>query len=138
MKRVINGRRYDTDKARLVCEHVSGEPGQTGYSRATLYQKRGGEYFFRHQGPFGVDNIIREPTQQAVRDFVRDNKGEAAYMEEFEAQGLKAINVTIPLDCKRKLDQMANATGSTRGQVIEAAVRSMWDKMESDNMVGGD
>ena len=129
MKRVINGRRYDTDKARLVCEHVSGEPEQPGYSRVTLYQKRGGEYFFRHQGPFGVDNIIREPTPQAVRDFVLDNKGKAAYMEEFEAEGIKSINVSIPLSVLRRLDVIANTMDLSRGKVIEDLIRADYAKM---------
>ena len=51
MKRVINGRSYDTDTATLVGEHVAGEPGQTEYTRETLYKKRGGEYFVWVQGP---------------------------------------------------------------------------------------
>lgn len=45
MKFVINGRSYDTDKATLIGEHISGEPMEPGYTRETLYQKRGGEHF---------------------------------------------------------------------------------------------
>lgn len=45
MEFVINGRSYDTDRATLVGEHVTDEPGQEGYTRETLYRKREGEYF---------------------------------------------------------------------------------------------
>ena len=45
MKLVINGRSYDTDTATLVGEVCHGEPMEPGYTRETLYRKRGGEYF---------------------------------------------------------------------------------------------
>ena len=45
MKFVVDGRTYDTDTATLIGEHVSGEPMEPGYTRETLYRKRGGEYF---------------------------------------------------------------------------------------------
>ena len=45
MKLVINCRTYDTDTATLVGEVCHGEPMEPGYTRETLYRKRGGEYF---------------------------------------------------------------------------------------------
>ena len=45
MKFVVDGRTYDTDTATLIGEHVSGEPMEPGYTRETLYRKRGGEHF---------------------------------------------------------------------------------------------
>ena len=137
MKRVIKGKRYDTDKATLVGEHVAGEPGQPEYKRERLYKKRGGEYFVRVQGPYTLDALIPLSVKEAG-NWVMDNKGRAAYMEEFRPQGVAIVNVRLTIACKRKLDQMANATGSTRGQVVEASIMSMWDKMESDNIVTGE
>ena len=136
MKRVINGRRYDSDKATLIGEHISGEPMEAGYRRETLYRKRGGEHFLVVQGAYTYD-IVPLKYKDAEEWYIY-NMGQAAYTEEFESQGITTVNVTMTLACKRKLDQMANATGSTRGQVVEASIMSMWDKMESDNIVTGD
>ena len=51
MKRIINGRRYDTDTAREVasCSHGDG-PRDFRYYCETLYCKRSGEYFLAGEG----------------------------------------------------------------------------------------
>ena len=51
MKRIINGRRYDTDTAREVasCSHGDG-PRDFRYYSETLYCKRSGEYFLAGEG----------------------------------------------------------------------------------------
>lgn len=128
MKRVINGRRYDTDKATLVGETVFGEPGEVGYTRQSLYRKRGGEYFARTQGPYTLDAIV-PLTPKEAEEWVMDNKGMAAYYEEFKAEGLKTINVSIPLSVLRKLDTMANTMGLSRGKLIEDLIRVDYAKM---------
>ena len=46
MKKVINGRRWDTDKANLVCEVVNGMPRDLDYVSAGLYQTPRSKRFF--------------------------------------------------------------------------------------------
>ena len=128
MKRVIRGRRYDTDKATIVGETAFGEPDELGYTRQTLYRKRGGEYFVRTQGPYTLDDIVPLRHGEASK-WVMDNMGMAAFFEEFEAQGLKTINVTITLDCKRMLDRIANDIRVSRGKVIEDLIRTHYGNM---------
>jgi len=128
MKRVIKGKRYDTDKATLVGEHASGEPMDPEYMRETLYRKRGGEYFVRVQGPYLCDMLVPLSHKEATT-WVADNMGRAAYMEEFAAQGLKTINVTVTLDCKRMLDRIANDVHVSRGKVVEDLIRAHYGKM---------
>lgn len=127
MKRVINGRRYDTDKATLVCEHISGEPMEAGYTRETLYRKRGGEHFIVVQGTYTFD--IVPLTYKEAQAWAIANMGGAAYTEEFQAQGMKTINVTLSLDCKRMLDRIANDVRVSRGKVVEDLVRAHYAKM---------
>ena len=127
MKRVINGRRYDTDKATLVGEHISGEPMEAGYTRETLYRKRGGEHFIVVQGTYTFDVVPL--TYKEAQAWAIANMGGAAYTEEFEAQGLKTINVTLTLDCKRKLDRIANDNHVTRGKVVETLILAHYGKM---------
>lgn len=49
MKKVINGRLYDTDKARRIGRDDGGSDSMTVWSE-TLYQKRTGEYFIHGEG----------------------------------------------------------------------------------------
>lgn len=128
MKRVINGRRYDTDKATLVGETMFGEPGEAGYTRQSLYRKRGGEYFARTQGPYTLDAIV-PLTHKEAREWVMDNKGMALYYEEFKSEGLKTINVSIPLSVVRKLDVIADTMDLSRGKVIEDLIRADYANM---------
>ena len=127
MKRVINGRRYDTDKATLVSEHISGEPMEVGYRRESLYRKKGGEHFLVVQGAYTF-NIVPLKYQEA-QAWALANMGGAAYTEEFESQGLTTINVTMTLDCKRKLDRIANDNHVPRYTVIDTLILAHYGKM---------
>jgi hypothetical protein len=46
MRRVINGQRWDTDKANLVCEVVNGMPRDLDYVKVGLYQTPRSKRFF--------------------------------------------------------------------------------------------
>ena len=50
MKKIINGRRYDTKTARLVGLTSYGTPGDLYYWCEDLYLKKNGEYFIHGQG----------------------------------------------------------------------------------------
>ena len=127
MKRVINGRRYDTDKATLVGEACHGEPMEAGYTRETLYRKRGGEYFIVVQGTYTFD-IVPLKYKEAEAWLIA-NKGMSLYYEEFKAEGIKTINVSIPLSVVRKLDVIASTMDLSRGKVLEDLIRADYAKM---------
>ena len=50
MKKIINGRKYDTDTASMVGEWSDGYPSDFRYEAETLYRKRNGEYFILGEG----------------------------------------------------------------------------------------
>lgn len=50
MKKIIRGRKYDTDTAELVGEYQYSYPGQFEYCLEELYRKRTGEYFLYGTG----------------------------------------------------------------------------------------
>ena len=128
MKRVIKGRRYDTDKATFIGERINGELMDPEYSRATLYRKKGGEYFVRVQGPYNFDKLFPLTHKEAAM-WIAKNMGQAAYTEEFESQGLTTINVTMTLDCKRKLDRIANDNHVPRYKVVDTLILAHYGKM---------
>lgn len=51
MKRFFDNKRYDTEKAKLICEWVSGTPDEPAtYAEEHLYRKTTGEYFLCGKG----------------------------------------------------------------------------------------
>ena len=45
MKRIINGKRYDTDTAKILGSAGYNHPGDFSFWREELYQKKTGEFF---------------------------------------------------------------------------------------------
>lgn len=50
MKKIINGKKYDTETATMLGKVTLGEPRSWHYHEEVLFQKRNGEYFFRLEG----------------------------------------------------------------------------------------
>lgn len=50
MKKIINGRRYDTETAQQVAEYQHSSPSEFDYFVETLYRKKGGEFFLHGYG----------------------------------------------------------------------------------------
>jgi hypothetical protein len=58
MKKIIEGRKYDTETARQVAEWSNRDYGNFGYTAETLYLKRTGEFFLHGEG--GARSKYRE------------------------------------------------------------------------------
>lgn len=55
MKRIINGKKYDTETADLIGERDNGYYGDAYYIEEKLYQKKTGEFFlYGYGGPFSA------------------------------------------------------------------------------------
>ena len=50
MKKIINGRMYNTETAKMVGEWNNGRYGDFGYCSESLYQKKTGEFFLYGEG----------------------------------------------------------------------------------------
>lgn len=50
MKKIINGRKYDTATARLMASDFYSHPGDFSHWREELYRKKTGEYFLYGEG----------------------------------------------------------------------------------------
>ena len=50
MKKIIGGKRYDTETAMRIGEGSGGYPGDFNYFSETLYRKKTGEYFLAGEG----------------------------------------------------------------------------------------
>jgi hypothetical protein len=50
MKRIINGKRYDTSIAEAVASHTKSDRGSFSWLSETLYRTKGGCYFLSGEG----------------------------------------------------------------------------------------
>lgn len=50
MKKIINGKKYDTETATFICSYVFSNRMDFHFYRKALYQKKTGEFFFYEEG----------------------------------------------------------------------------------------
>lgn len=141
MKKVINGKAYDTGTAREVGCFDSGAGDRLFGWSETLYAKRTGEYFlFGEGGPgskYSVRTGVNNTTGSAkifplsyddARKWAEDNLGGDEYIAEFGAIGEDDTNAKLTLylpastieRAKRKVAQ----DGTTLSAYVEALINT--------------
>ena len=142
MKRIINGKKYDTSTAKLLGEWGNGL-GSRDFNNVTekLYRTKAGRYFIHGWGGAmtkysqscgnnswsGGENI--EPlSREAAMEWAEENLSGDEYEEIFgtvpDGDDMEPLNVLIPPSIKEKLKQKSENTG----QSITAIVRDLLEK----------
>lgn len=81
MKKIINGKKYDTDTAQQVC---CGFFGNFNCKSVTLYRKDNGEYFEHHElDEFGHREWIEPVTETEAKRFAEEQMDAEEYEEFF-------------------------------------------------------
>lgn len=140
MKKVINGKRYDTDTAKLVGETHYSNTRDFNYWREELYQKRTGEFFISGEG--GPNSRYSEPidqnswsggykiipltlkeAQQWAEEHLDGDEYEAIFgeVEEDKAQ----IATWISQSVKDDMDKLRAEKGLTLADIFEAGVNAL-------------
>ena len=117
MNKIINGRRYDTEKAREIGIGYSGDSGAT-----TLYRKRSGEYFVLSV----TDNnaAIAPVNLHEARIWARQYLSPAEYAAAFGPESSpSALFVEIGKDLMAALRAGASADGITLKAHVERILR---------------
>lgn len=94
MKKIINGKMYNTETAKRVGEWDNGRYGDFGYCSESLYQKKTGEFFLYGEGgamskyvvyygpnSWGGGEAITPLTEQSAKKWAEDH----ITAEEYEA-----------------------------------------------------
>ena len=143
MKRIIGGKRYDTDTAKEIARDWS-ELSRTdfGYWEGTLYQKRTGEYFiYGEGGPMsryavscgqnqwsGGEKII-PVSYEAARSWGEEHMSADEYEEHFgeikEDESRKVVSYSLPIATIEKVKRMAADRGASMSDVIADAIEKM-------------
>lgn len=147
MRKIIDGKLYDTETAMEVGSSSHGCQIDFNYYEETLYRKRNGEYFLAGYGnalskyrvQVGVDRwdsgsaIFRMSFDEA-RKWAEDNLSVEDYMEEFElveSDDDVTITVRVKDTTKKMLRRLAFGSDRSQGQVIDELVAKAFNERRS-------
>lgn len=141
MKKVINGKRYNTESAQFCGSHEYGYPGDLNHISEELYQKRTGEFFLHGEG--GANSKYREEismnswsggetiiplTDDEAKEWAEkyldgDDYEKIFTIEEPEENGKKIQSFSLSGDVIAKLTKLSREHKASRSQIIEELVR---------------
>ena len=139
MKKIINGKVYDTDKARDLGTDSYSNPGDFNHWSETLYQKRTGEFFlYGAGGPqtryavsigqntwSGGEKII-PLNLKAAREWAEQHLSADTYEEIFgipdDDAGTVAVHMLLPANLVAAARQRAIEENTSLVSVVEAAL----------------
>lgn len=140
MRKIIEGRKYDTDTSCEVYRWKSGRVVDFYFIDEALYRKRNGEYFIHGYGhaetkyakynelaggweageaivPLSYDDAARWMEQHADADAY-----EAEFGEISEGGGQVAVTVRVSEGAKAKLAREAARLGVSQGELVERMI----------------
>ena len=131
MKKIIGGKRYDTETAEFIgCEQYP-YPGQLNYWREELYRKRNGEFFlYVIGGPsskYGSGNAeIRPLSIKEAQEWVEKYLNADTYEKVFGRvdEGLVQIAIRIPDELKETADKL----DYTQAEIFAEGVKAILSK----------
>lgn len=143
MKKIIRGKRYDTDTAKLVGEYWNEiSPRDFGYLDEALYQKRTGEYFLHGQGGAmtkyavstgqnswsGGEQII-PLSYEAAKEWAEERLSADEYEDIFgeveEDETKKTVAYSLPVATIETVKREASERGIGLSEVIVLAVDAL-------------
>lgn len=137
MNKVINGKRYSTDKAECVGEMDNGLlANDFDYYGETLYRKRTGEFFVLAEGgarssiarSAGSSSIggaeIIPLSYDAAEKWAECHLPAPRFVELFgePVEGDTVLNTPISCACKDKLVKASSKSGKTQREIIEELI----------------
>ena len=143
MKKIINGRRYDTQTAKLVGQTSYGIPGGLNYWWERLYRKRTGEFFLQGNGgpmskysertgenEWGYGHKIRPLSLKEAQVWVEKHLDADIYEEIFGrvSEGKVQAATWVSEDVKGQIDDLRKEKGLTLVEIIEAGVKALSEK----------
>lgn len=139
MKKIINGKVYDTEKAAQKASYNNGRYGDFAYLSETLYLKKTGEYFLhgeggaqtRYAGRTGNmyhdgEAIVPVSYQEAKEWAEKHLSGaeyEAIFGEVVEEGGKEAVTLYLPSALLARLRREAQEKGVNIGAIVEGKLQ---------------
>lgn len=138
MKKIINGKKYNTDTAQRLGEWDNGQYGIFDYEEETLYRKKTGEFFICGSGGAAskyacsvregtasgsqISPISWEEARQWAEDHLNPEKYEEIFGEVSDEESVNT-NVTFAADVYNDVKKLAAKKNITLSDVVNDAVR---------------
>ncbi len=140
MKRIIDGKKYDTETAYMVAQWENMyDVRDFHYFSESLYRKRTGEYFLFGEGgamskyaetigqnEWRGGDAIMPLTYDNARKWAEEHLSVEMYESEFgevsEDESTIAVTVRVSKSTKDAIDKLAARTGRTRGEIVADAI----------------
>lgn len=138
MKKIINGKKYNTDTAQRLGEWDNGQYGNFDYEEETLYRKKTGEFFICGSGGAAskyacsvregtasgsqISPISWEEARQWAEDHLDPEKYEEIFGEVSDEESVNT-NVTFAADVYNDVKKLAAEKNITLSDVVNDAVR---------------
>ena len=140
MKKVINGKMYDTTKAKLIGQWNYSNSSDLQYIKEQLYKKRTGEFFLYGQGGpaskyaeaisynswSGGSKIIPltyESAKEWAEEYLSGGDYEEIFGEIQEDDSKRVVSVSITTTTHEKLKRMASEQGISIGEIIDNLIQ---------------
>lgn len=116
-KRIINGKVYDSDTAKLICNHTND------ICTTYLYRKKTGEYFARRDylPPWDCQNTIL-PLSWDDADKIAKAAGFGPLDKSIEPKD--SITINVDSDTYKALAKIASNTGQSLTSIINNAIKN--------------
>ena len=144
MKKIIKGKKYDTETSELVAEwEADFLPNDFYWYREQLYKKRTGEYFVYGEGnglsryatPVGLSGgkwgcAIIPIGYDEAREWLEEKGDADQYEAEFgevsDDDGESVVlSVRVSPAAKTALDRLASQTGRSKGEIVTDALLAL-------------
>ena len=139
MKKVINGKMYNTDSARLIGSWDNRDYGNFGYCEESLYQKKTGEFFIYGEGGArskyarkcgsntwgGGEDITPQTFEQArqwAEEYLTADEYEAAFGEVSEDDSRVQVCYSLAASTAELIRRRASELGISAGEYIDRLV----------------
>ena len=140
MKKIINGRRYDTARAKEVGYDYYSNPGDFSYWRETLYRKNTGEFFLHGEGgpnsryaeTVGLNEwscgerimpLSLEDAQKWAEEHLDADEYEEIFGATEDTSAKRTVTFSLTEATIEKIARMAAENGITKSEVIESLLR---------------
>ena len=141
MKKIIEGKKYDTETAKKVGENGYGDYGDYKFVYKSLYRKKNGEFFLHCEGGAGTQfakkvgtnawqqgEIIEPMSYTEAMEWAEENLSgdeyEAIFGEVPEDDSTSVLSARISTSTIEKLKRFQSVSGEKMGSIVEKAIEN--------------
>lgn len=139
MKKIINGKKYNTDTAQRLGEWDNGQYGNFDYEEETLYRKKTGEFFICGSGGAAskyacsvregtasgsqISPISWEEARKWAEYHLQANEYEKIFGDVFEDESKVNTNITFSAEAYQLVKRIATEREITISAVVNDAIK---------------